>query len=147
MSTVDVVRTIKQVHPYDVILIKIGKFYHAYGRDAYVVSFVFNYQMKKVDINTNTTGFPETALNKVMKTLSEKNINYKILDRGDNYNSFEEEDFKQNNKYMDIYNTAHKYQVRKNKIDGIYEYLLSDINDEDLQRKVNEIEEILYERR
>ena len=75
MSTVDVVRTIKQVHPYDVILIKIGKFYHAYGRDAYVVSFVFNYQMKKVDINTNTTGFPETALNKVMKTLSEKNIN------------------------------------------------------------------------
>ena len=37
--------------------------------------------------------------------------------------------------------------LRKNKIDVIYEYLLSDINDEDLQRKVNEIEEILYERR
>ena len=44
---------------------------------------------------------------------------------------------------------VHPYgcDLRKNKIDGIYEYLLNDINDEDLQRKINEIEEILYERR
>ena len=44
---------------------------------------------------------------------------------------------------------VHPYgcDLRKNKIDGIYEYLLNDINDEDLQRKINEIEEILYEGR
>lgn len=35
MSIVDMARNIKQVHPYDVILIKVGKFYHAYGKDAY----------------------------------------------------------------------------------------------------------------
>lgn len=147
MSIVDMARNIKQVHPYDVILIKVGKFYHAYGKDAYIVSYVFNYQLKKAESNTNTTGFSEAALNKVTRTLSEKSINYKVIDRRDNYTPFEEENFKQNNKYVDVYNKAHKYQTRKNKIDGIYEYLLNEINDDEFLSKIKEVEEVLYERR
>lgn len=147
MSIVDMARNIKQVHPYDVILIKVGKFYHAYGKDAYIVSYVFNYQLKKAESNTNTTGFSEVALNKVTRTLSEKSINYKVIDRRDNYTPFEEEDFKQNNKYVDVYNKAHKHQTRKNKIDGIYEYLLNEINDDEFLSKIKEVEEVLYERR
>ena len=32
MSLANMVRTIKQIHPEDVVLIKIGVFYHAYGK-------------------------------------------------------------------------------------------------------------------
>lgn len=60
-------RTIKRVHPTDVALINMEKFYHAYGKDAYVISFLFNYQLKRVDTNINSTGFPEATLNKVLK--------------------------------------------------------------------------------
>ncbi len=37
MSLANMVRTIKQIHPEDVVLIKIGVFYHAYGKDAYII--------------------------------------------------------------------------------------------------------------
>ena len=139
MSTVDVIRTMKQVHPNDVILIKIGKFYHAYGKDAYIISFIFNYQLKKVETNTNTTGFPAVALNKVIKTLEDKSINYMVIDRGDNYEPIDKGNFKQNNKYIDMYNTAHRYQTRKNKIDEIYEYLLTNINDDIVREQIQRI--------
>lgn len=43
------------------------------------------------------------ALNKVTRTLSEKSINYRVIDRRDNYTPFEEEEFKQNNKYVDVF--------------------------------------------
>ena len=147
MSTIDMIRTMKQVHPDYVILVKIGKFYHAYGKDAYIVSFLFNYQLKKADINTKTTGFPEVALNKVLSVLEDKKISYMVIDRGANYEVTDEENYKQANTYSEIYNIAHKYQSKKNKIDEIYEYLISNINDEEIRQKINSIEEILYERR
>ena len=108
------VRNMKQVHPTNVLLIKVGKFYHAYGKDAYIISFLFDYQLKKVEGNTNTTGFPETALNKIQTTLEEKNINYMLISRANNYEVVEEYDFKKENTYNDVYFNAHKYQSRKN---------------------------------
>lgn len=147
MGVVDVVRTIKQIHPNDVVLVKIGKFYHAYGKDAYIVSFLFNYQLKKVEINTNTTGFPKTTINKVMKTLEDKSINYLLVDRSANYEVNETSDFKQKNTYSEMYNKAHKFQSRKNKADEIYEYLMSNIDDDIIKEKMHKIEKILYETR
>lgn len=148
MGVVDMMRGVKQIHPNDVALVKIGKFYHAYGKDAYVIAYLFDYQLKKVEINTNTTGFPESALNKVMKTLEEKKINYMVLDKGDQYKPIEKEDFKQDNQYINMYNKAHRYQIKKNKIDGIYEYLITNIDDDVvLKEQLQRIEEILYERR
>lgn len=141
MGIVDTVRTIKQAHQSDVVLIKVGKFYHAYGKDAYIISFLFNYQLKKVDANTNTTGFPEVAIDKVSKTLNEKNINYLIINKEES----EIKDFKQENKYAEIYSKAHKYQNRKNKADEIYEFLMSNIDEDGIKEKINKIEEILYD--
>ena len=144
MGIVNMVRNMKQVHPTNVLLIKVGKFYHAYGKDAYIISFLFDYQLKKVEGNTNTTGFPETALNKIQTTLEEKNINYMLISRANNYEVVEEYDFKKENTYNDVYFNAHKYQSRKNKADEIYEYLLNNINEDFVKEKMNQIEEILY---
>lgn len=147
MGTVDVVRTMKQVHPNDVILVKIGKFYHVYGKDAYIIAYLFNYQMKKVDTNINTVGFPEGALNKVTKTLEDKSVNYMVVSRSANYEVDDEVTFKHNNKYGDIYTKAHRYLSRKNKVDEIYDYLLSNIDDDLVREQIQRIEEILYEGR
>ena len=34
VSTTNMIRTIKEVHPTKILLVKIGKFYHAYGKDS-----------------------------------------------------------------------------------------------------------------
>lgn len=138
-------RRIKQVHTNDVALIKVGKFYHAYGKDAYIVAFLFNYQLKKVDNNINTTGFPESALNKVMKELEDKSINYILIDRSANYEVIDKCTENKENKYSEVYTLAHRYQSRKNKIDAIYEYLISNIDDDIVKFQIQKIEEIIYE--
>lgn len=145
MSTTNMIRTMKEVHPTKILLVKIGKFYHAYGKDSYILAFLFNYQIKKIETNVNTVGFPEMALNKVLKTLEDKNIDYIVLEKASNYEVISEEEFKDKNQYSELYNKAHRYIVRKNKIDAIYEHLISNISDETIKEKINNIEEILYD--
>ena len=145
MSTTNMIRTMKEIHPTKILLVKIGKFYHAYGKDSYILAFLFNYQIKKVETNVNTVGFPEMALNKVLKTLEDKNIDYIVLEKASNYEVISEEEFKDKNQYSELYNKAHRYIVRKNKIDAIYEHLISNISDETIKEKINSIEEILYD--
>ena len=145
MSTTNMIRTMKEVHPTKILLVKIGKFYHAYGKDSYILAFLFNYQIKKVETNVNTVGFPEMALNKVLKTLEDKNIDYIVLEKASNYEVISEEEFKDKNQYSELYNKSHRYIVRTNKIDAIYEHLISNISDETIKEKINSIEEILYD--
>ncbi len=147
MAVTELIRDIKQVHPNDIIMVKIGKFYHVYGKDAYIISYIFNYQLRKVETNMYNAGFPEVALNKVLKTLEDKKINYVIVDRGANYEVVDNLNFKQDNKYSDAYIMASKFITRKKKIDEIYEYLVSNVNDDLVKEQIQRIEDILYERR
>ena len=39
------IETIKEIHTKDICLFKIGTFYHAYGRDAYILSYMFGYKI------------------------------------------------------------------------------------------------------
>lgn len=145
ISIVNIAREIKVIHPNEIALIKVGKFYHAYGKDAYIISYVFNYQIKKVENNISTIGFPETALIKIKSKLEEKKLNYLIIDRGANYEVVEEEDFKTENTYTEYYNKANRFIGIKKKIDEIYEYLVDNISDETIKEKLVRIDEIIYE--
>ena len=49
MSIINMVKTMKEIHCKDVILIKNGKFYNAYGKDTYIISYLFGYKLKKVE--------------------------------------------------------------------------------------------------
>ena len=75
MGIINMIRTIKEIHQCDVVFVKIGKFYHTYGKDSYIISYFFGYQLKKVE-NTNTCAFPHNSLNKVIAKLEE---NKKVL--------------------------------------------------------------------
>ncbi len=145
MAVGNVIKIMKEIHPESIILVKVGTFYHCYARDAYIISYLFGYQIKNIEVNLSTTGFPKTALNKVIKNLEDKNISYIIVNKSDNYEVEDELDFKSKNSYMDIYNKSHKYISKKNKIDSIYNYLLENINNVDIKEKINKVEDILYE--
>lgn len=49
MGTINIVKTIKLIHLYCMVIVKIGSFYNVYGKDAYIVSSFFI--KKRGDVN------------------------------------------------------------------------------------------------
>lgn len=128
-----------------VILVKIGVFYHAYGKDAYVLSYLCNYQIKKAQ-KMSSTGFPVSTIDSVLKKLESEKISYVVMNKSDNYSIENEQVYlKEENCYFDIYNKANKYIRLKDRIDEISRYLLENINSKNIKEKLNEIEDILYD--
>lgn len=144
MKIENTIKIMKEVHKDRIIMVKVGPFYHCYGRDAIVMSYLFDYNLKKVETNYNC-GFPTSAINKVMSNLEEKKISYMTVDKADNYEVIDEEDCKNDNKYNEIYSKANKYVNKKNRINEIHNYLMENIGDDDIKEKIMKVEEILYE--
>ena len=84
MGILNIVKTVKEIHKEDIVFVKIGKFYQVYGKDAYIISYLFDYKLKKVE-EVYMCGFPESSKNRVIAKIEEKKINYIILDRRNNY--------------------------------------------------------------
>ena len=105
MSIINIVKNIKQVHPEHIILIKIGKFYYSYSKDAYIISYIFGYKLKNIEENIKVCAFPVFILNKIMAKLEE------------------------------------------NKIEEIYNYLISNIENDTNNELIKEIERQINERR
>ena len=143
MAVLTIIKEIKSIHPKDVIMVKIGDFYHVYGKDAYILSYLFNYKLKNIENNCATCGFPIKSLAKIEATLENKKINYMLIDRRNNYDVDEKIDNKNLNTYDEQFEKAHKYINIKNRIDTIYLELVKDINSKDTKNKINQIEKIL----
>lgn len=98
------------------LLFKCGNFYLALNKDAIVMNNILNYKIKDSK-SFFKVGFPLTSLDKVLKILEEKQINYLVIDN--------EITFKKKNKInnYEIYlNDKHNYEsilTRINKIDSI----------------------------
>ena len=58
MSTIYMVKNIKELFPEYVLLVKIGTFYESYNHDAYIISYLFNYKMKTLIDGDKNCGFP-----------------------------------------------------------------------------------------
>ena len=101
---------------------------------------------RQYNINKNRNIFSciWKRLTKVLTKLEEMNINYIVLDKADNYSEMEKEEFKNKNQYNQIFNKAHKYITKKNRIDAIYNYLIDNISSEDMKEKLTKVEEIVY---
>ena len=139
----NVIKTMKQVNTEKVLLLKIGNFYYQYGKDAYITSYVFGYKIKYIENNIPFTAFPKSALNKVMAKLEDNKISYIVVDKSINYEVIEEQNFKKQNRYIDIYKIAHEYVSKKDRINNIYKYLTKNINQKEIKEKLTKIEEIL----
>ena len=140
------IETIKEIHTKDICLFKIGTFYHAYGRDAYILSYIFGYKIKDLEKNYKECGFPVSEVSKVCAKLENNKINYLIIDRRNNYDVDEKEDYKNLNRYVEFYEKANKYVNCKKRIDIINEYLVDNIETKNITKMLSGMEEIMYER-
>ena len=134
-------RQIKQVHPDNVICYKVGNFYNCYGKDAYIMSYLFKYKIKTIEEDIAVLGFPKNALLKVQAVLERKKLNYMLIDTRNNYYVDEEENFGNLNKYEEIFSKAHSSLKLQRRIDKICETLKQEQNID----KIRKIEEIVYE--
>ena len=145
MKITNTIKVMKQINPEVIILFKIGEFYYEYGKDSYIISYLFSYKLKKLENNIPFSAFPKSALYKVLTKLEKEGISYIIVDKSLNYEVIEKE-LSKVNKYIETYNKAHKYILNKNKIDNIYAYLIKNVYKQDIKNKIKKIEEILYEK-
>ena len=147
MNVVNIVKAIKQIHPEYIVLIKIGKFYYSYSKDAYIVSYIFNYKLKIVEENIRVCAFPVFILNKIMAKLEENKINYIVIDRRNNYEVDEKFDNGNLNKYNFYLEKSKRYINQKNRIEEIYNYLVYNIEKNENNKLIKEIESLINERR
>lgn len=147
MGIIDTVKTIKKVQIGNIVLFKIGKFIHCYGKDAYIISYIFKYKIKLVEKNIYSCAFPKEKLNNIMATLENKKINYIVLDRKNDYRVDEECNNKNLNKYNEHFEKAVKYVKRKNQIDNIYKTLINDIENDEIENTIISIKKGINERR
>ena len=50
MSVIQMTQRIKQIHPEYVIIYKVGAFCNTFGKDSYIISSIFNYELKSTKI-------------------------------------------------------------------------------------------------
>lgn len=139
------INEIKEIHSDAICLFKVGSFYHAYGKDAYVMAYLFDYKIKELGDNHKECGFPTGAVNKVTAKLQNTQISYLLIDRRNNYDVDEKEEYKENNKYVRIYEKAKKYVNCKKRIDNINQYLNEIIDKDNITKILSKMEEVMYE--
>lgn len=146
MGIVNIVKNIKQIHVKDVVLVHIGKFYYAYGRDAYVLSYLFQYKLMPIEEqNTYSCAFPSQSFSKVAAHLENKKINYIVVDKRNNYDIEEGVDNKNLNTYDKNFEKAKKYVNLRMRVNNISNYLLKHIYEDDVIDKIKEMEKIINE--
>jgi len=143
LAVLTIISEVKKIHPKEIALVKIGDFFHAYGKDSYILSYLFGYKLKTIEQNCSTCGFPSKSLAKVEAKLENKKVNYIILDRRNNYDVDEFVNHKNLNTYDEIFEKAHIYVNLKRRIEAIHVKLINDINSENIKEKIQEIENII----
>lgn len=145
MSIVNIARNMKEVHPNYIILYRRGTFYYSYGKDAQIISYFFNYQIKSVEKNIPSCAFPKNSINKVKTKLEKEKINYLLIDVKNEYDIEEKSDNNNLSKYEEVFEKARKIINLRNRIYNIKDYLLDEINHKEINKKIIEIEKITYE--
>ncbi|MBR3162534.1 MAG: hypothetical protein IKF17_00320 [Clostridia bacterium] len=80
MSSVNIAKNMKEIHPDWIWLFKQGAFFHVYEKDAIIILYFFSYQIKTLDDNMQNCGFPKKSINKVIARLEREKVNYIVLD-------------------------------------------------------------------
>ena len=63
------------MHPEDITMVKVGNFYRVYGKDAYIIAYLFKYKISEEN-DIMVSGFPTSSIKKVEARLENKKINY-----------------------------------------------------------------------
>ena len=74
IGIINIVKNVKEIHNKYVVLVKVGSFYYCYGRDSYIISYLFKYKINILKDYTYSCSFPQNAINKVISVLENKQI-------------------------------------------------------------------------
>lgn len=72
MAIITIIKEVKKFHQQELAIIKIGNFYHCYGKDAYIISYLLGYKLSKTKENYYVCGFPIKSIVKVENMLERK---------------------------------------------------------------------------
>lgn len=148
MGIVNVVSEVKKVHQKELILISIGKFFYAYGKDAYILSYIFEYKLMKIEQeNVYSCAFPKQSYPKVTAKLENLKINYIVLDRRNNYNVDEQSNNGNLNNYEKYFEKARLTINKKIRIERINKYLLNNLENEQIYTILKNVEEVINGKR
>lgn len=147
MSVIEEVKVMKKIQPTTLLLIKIGQFVYSYGKDAYIISYIFKYNVKQLENKIYVCGFSKNKLKNIVANLENQKIDFLVLDRKNSYREDEKSNNKNLNKYNDIFEKAKKYVKRKQKADYIYSYLRNNFNNDEIDNTLIELKRIIDERR
>ena len=142
MSTINMVKTIKRIHKSCVIAVKIGNFYHVYGKDAYIFSYLLGYKIVEKE-GIPCCGFPINAISKVENILEKRKINYVVVDRRNNYEEEEKNINKQENNYDKIFEKSKQTIEIILKIQKINQFLIQHKEDEKIEKILERMEKII----
>ena len=145
MGMVEMSKRLKDVHPNFLILYKSGTFYKTFGKDAYIIGAMFDYNVHIVNQNIPTCGFPMSAEKRVRAKLEENKINYKIVDPRNEYSVDVSEDYKNLNEYENELKKDFTLIKYKKIINRITEELTMNMNKPDFKDIIRKIEDILDE--
>ena len=143
MGMVEMSKRLKDVHPNFLILYKSGTFYKTFGKDAYIIGAMFDYNVHIVNQNIPTCGFPMSAEKRVRAKLEENKINYKIVDPRNEYSVDVSEDYKNLNEYENELKKDFTLIKYKKVINRITEELTMNMNKPDFKDIIRKIEDIL----
>ena len=140
-------KEIKKVHSEFVILYKVGAFIQCFGKDAYIMCYIFDYNIQNTKEDVPSCGFPKKAISKITAKLERKKINYILIDTRNNYDVDEKSENGNLNTYNEVLEKAQKYVKIRQKINKINEALIKQIEHENIMDKIKKVEEIVYEGR
>ena len=127
MDIIEKVRKIKKIQSKSIIFIKIGSIYNVYEEDSFILSYLFGYKIK-IESDYRNCGFQITSATKVFSKLKEKQINYLIIDKRQNYEVIEENDFKRKNQYKNFLKIAIPYINLKERLELLTQNILENLN-------------------
>ena len=137
-------------YPDSILLVLSGNFYNVYGKDTYILSYIFKYKIKEKIYKTIedkdeyilNTGFPRNSLDRVLLDLEDKKINYviKVKDKKDIF-----KDFKKLNTYKRKYEASKKYCVDKMKRNEIVCMLENLCGKKEFKNVIEKIQEDIKE--
>lgn len=90
-------------------------------------------------------GFPLSVLNKVKVELEKENVDYIVVDKRNEYEVICKEEFKKENKYEEILAIGKTKELIKRKAEKINKYIIENITNEEVVKKIKKLEEVLYE--
>ena len=140
----EIIDITKRLYPEYICLFKIGTFYCAYNKDAYIMSYIFKYKIRDKK-DEKEVGFPIDSINKIKVRLEQEKVNYVLVETKGESNITEKVDLEGANRYDEIYIKARNYVSYKLRIDSINKILIDMIDEKNFRKILTKIEEVVYE--